>query len=371
MFVDSVDIQVEAGSGGNGCVSFRREKFVPLGGPDGGDGGRGGSVFLRASNDLNTLVNFKYRPIHRAQRGSHGEGSNRTGKSGKDLYLDVPTGTIVFSKHESELPGGKNTLLQLVDLSETGQVWQAAAGGLGGRGNQRFSSATNRAPRRFEKGHFGEIFALRLQLKLLADVGLVGYPNVGKSTLTSRLSAARPKIADYPFTTLTPHLGVVRIDDERDFVIADVPGLIEGAHEGQGLGHQFLSHLERTKVLVHMIDVTSATGREPTEDFQMIQVELKEFASKNSSLKPLDGDSSPLMEKRQLVVATKIDALDEPRRLEQLRDALKITGLPLYEISAVTGEGLSQLLEGIWAALRQHDDDSANATAPLKLQTFE
>ena len=371
MFVDSVGIQVEAGSGGNGCVSFRREKFVPLGGPDGGDGGRGGSVFLRASNDLNTLVNFKYRPIHRAQRGSHGEGSNRTGKSGKDLYLDVPTGTIVFSKHESELPGGKNTLLQLVDLSETGQVWQAAAGGLGGRGNQRFSSATNRAPRRFEKGHFGEIFALRLQLKLLADVGLVGYPNVGKSTLTSRLSAARPKIADYPFTTLTPHLGVVRIDDERDFVIADVPGLIEGAHEGQGLGHQFLSHLERTKVLVHMIDVTSATGREPTEDFQMIQVELKEFASKNSSLKPLDGDSSPLMQKRQLVVATKIDALDEPRRLEQLRDALKITGLPLYEISAVTGEGLSQLLEGIWAALRQHDDDSANATAPLKLQTFE
>jgi GTP-binding protein len=371
MFVDSVDIQVEAGSGGNGCVSFRREKFVPLGGPDGGDGGRGGSVFLRASNDLNTLVNFKYRPIHRAQRGSHGEGSNRTGKSGKDLYLDVPTGTIVFSKHESELPGGENTLLQLVDLSETGQVWQAAAGGLGGRGNQRFSSATNRAPRRFEKGHFGEIFALRLQLKLLADVGLVGYPNVGKSTLTSRLSAARPKIADYPFTTLTPHLGVVRIDDERDFVIADVPGLIEGAHEGQGLGHQFLSHLERTKVLVHMIDVTSATGREPTEDFQMIQVELKEFASENSSLKPLDGDSSPLMQKRQLVVATKIDALDEPRRLEQLRDALKITGLPLYEISAVTGEGLSQLLEGIWAALRQHDDDSANATAPLKLQTFE
>lgn len=371
MFVDSVDIQVEAGSGGNGCVSFRREKFVPLGGPDGGDGGRGGSVFLRASNDLNTLVNFKYRPIHRAQRGSHGEGSNRTGKSGKDLYLDVPTGTIVFSKHESELPGGKNTLLQLVDLSETGQVWQAAAGGLGGRGNQRFSSATNRAPRRFEKGHFGEIFALRLQLKLLADVGLVGYPNVGKSTLTSRLSAARPKIADYPFTTLTPHLGVVRIDDERDFVIADVPGLIEGAHEGQGLGHQFLSHLERTKVLVHMIDVTSATGREPTEDFQMIQAELKEFSSENSPLKPLNGDSSPLMEKQQLVVATKIDALDEPQRLEQLRDALKITGLPLYEISAVTGEGLSQLLEGIWAALRQHDDDSANATAPLKLQTFE
>ena len=288
MFVDSVDIQVEAGSGGNGCVSFRREKFVPLGGPDGGDGGRGGSVFLRASNDLNTLVNFKYRPIHRAQRGSHGEGSNRTGKSGKDLYLDVPTGTIVFSKHESELAGGENTLLQLIDLSETGQVWQAAAGGLGGRGNQRFSSATNRAPRRFEKGHFGEIFALRLQLKLLADVGLVGYPNVGKSTLISRLSAARPKIADYPFTTLTPHLGVVRIDDERDFVIADVPGLIEGAHEGQGLGHQFLSHLERTKVLVHMIDVTSATGREPTEDFQMIQAELKEFSSENSPLKPLE-----------------------------------------------------------------------------------
>ncbi len=372
MFVDSVDIQIEAGSGGNGCVSFRREKFVPLGGPDGGDGGRGGSVFLRASNDLNTLVNFKYRPIHRAQRGSHGEGSNRTGKSGKDLYLDVPTGTIVFSKNESELPGGENKLLKLVDLSETGQVWQAAAGGLGGRGNQRFRSATNRAPRRFEKGHFGEIFTLRLQLKLLADVGLVGYPNVGKSTLISRLSEARPKIADYPFTTLTPNLGVVRIDDERDFVIADVPGLIEGAHEGQGLGHQFLSHLERTKVLVHMIDVTSTTGREPTEDFRTIQAELREFASGNSSLIPLDDDASPLMKKRQLVVATKIDALDEPQRLEQLRDVIKITGLPLYEISAVTGEGLSQLLEGIWAALGQHDDSSsADATVPPKLQTFE
>ena len=372
MFVDSVDIQVEAGSGGNGCVSFRREKFVPRGGPDGGDGGHGGSVFLRASNDLNTLVNFKYHPIHRAQRGSHGEGSNRTGKSGNDLYLDVPTGTMVFSKHESELPDGENTLLQLVDLSEAGQVWQAAAGGLGGRGNQRFSSATNRAPRRFEKGHYGEVFALRLQLKLLADVGLVGYPNVGKSTLISRLSAALPKIADYPFTTLTPHLGVVRIDDERDFVIADVPGLIEGAHEGQGLGHQFLSHLERTKVLVHMIDVTSATGREPTEDFQTIQAELREFSSGNSSLKSVDGNSSPLMGKRQLVVATKIDALDEPQRLEQLRDALKLTGLPLYEISAVTGKGLSRLLEGIWAALRQHDDSSStDATLPLKLQTFE
>ena len=358
MFVDSIDIQVEAGSGGNGCVSFRREKFVPRGGPDGGDGGRGGSVFLRASNDLNTLINFKYRPIHRAQRGSHGEGSNRTGKSGKDLYLDVPTGTIIFSRHESDRPGDENELLQLVDLSESGQVWQAAACGLGGRGNQRFSSATNRAPRRFEKGHDGEVFMLRLQLKLLADVGLVGYPNVGKSTLISRLSAARPKIADYPFTTLTPNLGVVRLDDERAFVIADVPGLIEGAHKGQGLGHQFLSHLERTKVLVHMVDVTSTTGREPLKDFQTIQAELTKFTTSNSSFPSIGGDSSLLTEKQQLVVATKIDALDEPQRLEQLRNALKIKDLPLYEISAITGQGLSQLLEGIWAALR-HDEASS------------
>ena len=362
MFVDSVDIQVEAGSGGNGCVSFRREKFVPRGGPDGGDGGRGGSIFLRASNDLNTLVNFKYHPIHRAQRGSHGEGSNRAGKSGKDLYLDVPTGTIVFAKQESELLGGENTLQQLIDLSEAGQVWQAAAGGHGGRGNQRFSSSTNRAPRRFEKGHCGEAFTLRLQLKLLADVGLVGYPNVGKSTLISRLSAARPKIASYPFTTLTPHLGVVRLDEERDFVIADVPGLIQGAHEGQGLGHQFLSHLERTKVLVHMIDVTSATGRDPIEDFQTIQAELSKFTTRNSSRQSNTDDTVALVDKEQLVVATKIDAVDEEQRLEQLRNALKIQGLPLYEISAVTGQGLSRLLEGIWVALEHHDGSSSTDT---------
>ena len=372
MFVDSVDIQVEAGSGGNGCVSFRREKFVPRGGPDGGDGGHGGSVFLRASNDLNTLVNFKFRPIHRAQRGSHGEGSNRTGKSGKDLYLDVPTGTIVFSRHESELPDDESTLQRLIDLSETGQVWQAAAGGRGGRGNQRFSSATNRAPRRFEKGHPGEVFTLRLHLKLLADVGLVGYPNVGKSTLISRLSAARPKIAAYPFTTLTPHLGVVRLDDERDFVIADVPGLIEGAHEGQGLGHQFLNHLERTKLLVHMIDITSTTGRDPIEDFKKIQGELTKFTTSSSSLQSATDDTFALTEKQQLVVANKIDALDDPQRLEQLRNALKIKGIPLYEISAITGQGLSQLLEGIWTALRHHDNSfSTDTKAPLTSQTLE
>ncbi len=359
MFIDTVDIQVEAGSGGNGCVSFRREKFVPRGGPDGGDGGRGGSIFFRASNDLNTLVNFKYRPIHRAQRGSHGEGSNRAGKSGKDLYLDVPTGTIVYSRHEPERTDDEKKLLQLVDLSEPGQIWRAAEGGLGGRGNQRFSSATNRAPRRFEHGHDGEVFALRLQLKLLADVGLVGYPNVGKSTLISRLSAARPKIGDYPFTTLTPNLGVVRLDEERAFVIADVPGLIEGAHKGEGLGHQFLSHLERTKVLVHMIDVTSTTGREPAKDFQKIQAELTKFTANSSSFPSTGGDSSPLTEKQQLVVAAKIDALDEPQRLEQLRNTLKIKELPLYEVSAITGQGLAQLLEGIWTALR-HDDASSS-----------
>jgi len=338
MFVDEVDIQVTAGDGGNGCMSFRREKCVPRGGPDGGDGGNGGSVILRASPHLNTLINFKFHPSFNATRGSHGEGSNRTGRTGHDLILEVPAGTVVCTRTNDELE-------RLVDLTTVGQEIQVARGGLGGRGNQRFATSTNRAPRRVERGRPGEAFTLRLHLKLLADVGLVGYPNVGKSTLIGRLSAARPKIADYPFTTLTPNLGVVSMDEERSFVLADVPGLIEGAHAGHGLGHRFLSHLERTKVLVHVIDISSASGRDPIDDYESICRELDRFQSEP------DGDATgpTLTGKPQLVAANKIDALDDPDRLIRLRKRIEAQSIPLYPISAVTGEGLGPLREAMWS----------------------
>ena len=258
MFVDEVDIHVTAGDGGRGCLSFRREKFVPRGGPDGGDGGHGGSVYLVATPTKNTLVDFRFHPEFKADRGQHGQGSNRTGPTADDLEIAVPIGTQIFEKDPES---GENRLL--ADLAEEGQRILVAKGGRGGRGNARFVSSTNRAPRRTEPGHSGEDRLLRLQLKLLADVGLVGFPNAGKSTLISRVSAARPKIAEYPFTTLQPNLGVVSLREDRSFVVADVPGLIQGAHAGHGLGHQFLRHIERTKVLVHLVDVSSASGREP------------------------------------------------------------------------------------------------------------
>ena len=342
MFVDEVDIQVAAGDGGNGCVSFRREKSVPRGGPDGADGGHGGSVILRASPHLNTLVNFKFHPYFRATRGAHGEGSNRTGRAGDDLILEVPAGTVVYTRTDTD-----DAMERLADLTAVGQEIQVAGGGRGGRGNQRFATSTNRAPRRVERGRPGEVFALRLHLKLLADVGLVGYPNVGKSTLIARLSAARPKIADYPFTTLTPHLGVVRMDDERSFVLADVPGLIEGAHAGHGLGHRFLSHLERTKVLVHVIDVSSASGRDPIDDYEAISRELARFQSEPGD----DTAGATLAGKPQLAAANKIDALDDPDRLTRLRQRLEARSIPLYPISAVTGEGLGPLREAMWGAV--------------------
>ena len=354
MFVDDVDIQVAAGDGGNGCVSFRREKFVPRGGPDGGDGGRGGSIYFRASSHLNTLVNFKFHPLYRAERGAHGEGANRAGRAGRDLYLEVPAGTVVYETRNE-------ALVTLADLAEVGQEWLAAGGGRGGRGNQRFATSTNRAPRRVESGHAGQARALRLQLKLLADVGLVGYPNVGKSTLIAHMSAARPKIADYPFTTLTPQLGVVRMDDERSFVLADVPGLIEGAHTGHGLGHRFLSHLERTKVLVHVIDISSASGRDPADDFDTICSELARFPGSPGDDAAAPGESTPLAGKPQMVAVNKIDALDDPDRLTRLRAHIMAQSIPLYLVSAATGEGLHTLKEAMWAALsrstRPHGGD--------------
>jgi GTP-binding protein len=316
-------------------MSFRREKFVPRGGPNGGDGGNGGSVYIVATANLNTLLNYRFQKTFAAGNGAHGEGSNRTGRMGDDVELVVPAGTVVYERDETD------TLTQVADLTDDGQRLRIAKGGLGGLGNAHFATSTNRAPRKVQPGLPGEEKNLRFHLKLLADVGLVGFPNAGKSTLISRISAARPKIADYPFTTLVPNLGVVGLSDGRSFVVADVPGLIEGAHSGHGLGHRFLSHLERTKVLVHLVDVSSMSGRDPREDFEVITRELQLFPGR-------DAAGERLAEKPQLATANKIDALDEPDRLERLRDHLRERGIPLYAVSAATGEGIDALLEAVW-----------------------
>jgi GTP-binding protein len=332
MFVDDVDIQVTAGDGGNGCLSFRREKFVPRGGPDGGDGGGGGSIYIVAAATKNTLVDFRFHPEFKAQHGQHGQGANRTGFTAHDLEIQVPVGTLVYERTES------GSLELLADLVDEGQRVLVAQGGHGGRGNARFVSSTNRAPRRTEPGVPGQHRLLHLQLKLIADVGLIGFPNAGKSTLISRISAARPKIANYPFTTLQPNLGVVSLSGDRSFVVADVPGLIEGAHEGHGLGDQFLRHIERTKVLVHLVDVSSESGRDPVEDFEIIRRELKSY-------------SPEVFAKPQITAANKMDALDEPDRLKRLEAHLKKKKLPLLKISGATGDGLDKLLEAMWKAI--------------------
>jgi GTP-binding protein len=347
MFVDEVDVSVKAGDGGNGCMAFRREKFVPRGGPSGGDGGKGGSVYLVATLHQNTLVNYRFHPEFNAQRGVHGMGSNCTGADGNDLTLEVPPGTVVYESGED------GDMILLADLAKAGDRVLVARGGRGGRGNSAFATATNRAPRQHEPGEEGEARMLRLRLKLLADVGLVGYPNAGKSTLISRISAAKPKIADYPFTTLTPNLGVVSLSDQRSFVVADVPGLIEGAHEGHGLGMKFLAHLERTKVLVHLIDVSSFSGRDPVEDFDVIRNELKQFVGTGEDV------AESLDAKPQIAAANKIDAMDDPARLEKLKKHLKKKKIALYPISAVTGEGLPALLEAMWNAVKVRTDEDA------------
>ncbi len=361
MFVDEVDIHVTAGDGGRGCLSFRREKYVPRGGPDGGDGGSGGSVYVVATPTKNTLVDFRFHPEFKADRGQHGQGSNRTGQTAEDLEIHVPIGTLVFEKEPAT---GEMRLL--ADLAEEGQRLLVAQGGRGGRGNARFVSSTNRAPRRTEPGQPGDERVLRLQLKLIADVGLVGFPNAGKSTLISRISAARPKIADYPFTTLQPNLGVVRLSDDRGFVVADVPGLIAGAHAGHGLGHQFLRHIERTKVLVHLVDVSGASGRDPVEDFETINEELRLFDPRVAA-------------KPQIVAANKVDALDDPDRLMRLERHVTQRGLPLHKISGATGEGVDALLEAAWreiVAVRAapppapdgDEDEAADLISPARLR---
>ena len=334
MFVDEVDIHVEAGNGGRGCLAFRREKRVPRGGPSGGDGGHGGSVFVVASAHVNTLINYRFHPEFAADRGAHGQGSNRTGQTGADLELAVPIGTLVYEKTGDGDPPSR----LLADLAEEGQRVLVARGGRGGLGNARFATSTNRAPRKVQPGEPGEIKELRFELKLLADVGLVGFPNAGKSTLIARISAARPKIADYPFTTLTPNLGVVRLSDDRSFVVADVPGLIEGAHRGLGLGHQFLRHLERTKVLVHLVDVSGASGRDPAQDLDILRRELELF-------------QPTLAAKPQMVAANKIDALDEAARAAALEKRAADLKLPFFRISGATGAGVAELVEAMWHTL--------------------
>lgn len=363
MFVDEVDITVAAGAGGRGAISFRREKFIPKGGPDGGDGGAGGSVHVVASPHHNTLVNYRFHPSFAAQRGAHGQGALRTGKSGKALELAVPPGTVVYRVTD------EGTLEQLADLVDVGDRALIARGGRGGRGNARFVSSVNRAPRRADPGEPGEAMALRLRLKLLADVGLVGFPNVGKSTLIARVSAARPKIADYPFTTLVPNLGVVSLSDDRSFVMADVPGLIEGAHEGRGLGHRFLSHVERTAVLLHVVDVSEASLRDPVADLDVIRGELAHYTPNAETVDP---DALPLAARPQMVAANRIDILADPSRLDALRAHADALGLPFFAISAVTGEGVHALLEALWPHVedgRTARRETAQAAAAAPTET--
>ena len=324
MFTDEAKIRVKAGDGGNGCMAFRREKFVPRGGPSGGDGGKGGDVVMESSERHNTLVHFRFNPEYKAERGRHGEGANKTGRDGGDVVLKVPVGTMIFDEETGE---------KVFDFSAVDERIVIARGGRGGRGNARFATSVHQAPREHEAGRPGEERTYRLELKLLADVGLVGYPNVGKSTLISRVSAARPKIADYPFTTLEPNLGVVVVGDakhEISFVVADIPGLIEGAHTGAGLGTQFLRHIERTRLLVHLVDVSDASGRpDVTKDVEVILDELGSFGAN-------------LEEKPMIMVASKMDVANKDK-LTALKRYCKKKRWKLCEISAVSGKGIEEL----------------------------
>lgn len=325
-FVDEAHIRVRGGDGGNGAVAFRREKFVPLGGPSGGDGGSGGSVILQVDEGLSTLLDFRYRAEYRAKSGEPGANKDMYGRGGDDLILRVPPGTQIFDDRSHEL---------LADLHKHGEIFVAASGGRGGRGNRHFTRSTDQAPRRADPGEPGAELQIRLELKLLADVGLLGFPNVGKSSFIARVSAARPKIADYPFTTLVPNLGVVRLPGERELVVADIPGLIEGAHGGAGLGDRFLRHLDRTRVLVHILEIGLDPDRDPLSDHATLRKELKLY-------------SADLAARPELVVLNKIDNPDSRRRVTRLRQAFVRRGIPFFAMSASTGEGVPELLEAIW-----------------------
>ena len=347
MFIDEATIRVKAGDGGNGCLAFRREKFVPRGGPSGGDGGKGGDVIMESSERHNTLVHFRFNPEYKAERGRHGEGSNKTGREGVDITLKVPVGTIVYDEETGE---------KVWDFSRPDERIVIAHGGRGGRGNARFATSTHQAPREHEEGRPGEERIFRLELKLLADVGLVGFPNVGKSTLISRISAARPKIADYPFTTLQPNLGVVAVGDTKEeisFVVADIPGLIEGAHEGAGLGTQFLRHIERTRLLVHLVDVSDSSGRpDVVKDAEVILGELDSFGAH-------------LGDKPMLMVASKIDAANKDK-LAKLKQYCKQRKLDLFPISAVTGEGIEKLKYAMAKKVEEIREESLQSSVPSR-----
>ena len=336
MFVDQVRVSLKGGKGGNGCLSFRREYGVPKGGPDGGRGGNGGSIYFVSDKNLNSLSYFRFHPINKAKNGAHGEGGNRQGRRGQDLRLSVPVGTIVKETDKTEI---------LCDFDQAGQSYLAVRGGRGGRGNASFATSTHQAPREWEPGKAGEEKELVLELKLIADVGLVGFPNVGKSTLISKISAARPVIADYPFTTLAPNLGVVDVGEFRSFVVADIPGLIEGAHLGHGLGVKFLRHVERTKLLVHMIDVSLHTGREPSRDYEIVRKEIEAF--------------NPELNRRpQIIVANKVDLLGEDRsRLEKLEGLARRRKFQFFAVSALRKTGLKPLVNAIARRLEEADPE--------------
>ena len=333
MFIDIAEIHVKGGKGGNGIVAWRREKYEPAGGPYGGDGGNGGSIILQADDSIRTLMDFRYRRIYNGENGEDGRNKKQYGKAGSDIILKVPRGTLVKDKESGKV---------IVDLKDKDQKFVIARGGRGGRGNAKFATATRQAPGFAEAGTRGQERDIILELKTIADVGLIGFPNVGKSTILSTMSAAKPKIANYHFTTLRPNLGVVRIGDEKSFVIADIPGLIEGAHQGIGLGHDFLRHIERTKVLVHVVDISGSEGRDPLEDFYRINEELKEYNIK-------------LEDKPQIIAANKMDILNGDQ-LDRLKEELEEKGYKIYPVSAATREGIEELKYGMWELLSQIED---------------
>ena len=324
-FIDEAQITVESGRGGDGCVSFRREKYVPFGGPNGGDGGKGGDVVFVANPNLSSLYDFRYKKEYRAKNGENGKSKDQHGKNGEDLIIPVPVGTVIKNSDVGEI---------IADMTESGQNITAAKGGRGGKGNARFATSTNQAPKESEPGEEGTEINLTLELKLLADVGIIGFPNAGKSTLISRISAARPKIGEYPFTTIVPNLGVVTYGDGKTFVVADIPGIIEGAHKGAGLGINFLKHIERTKILIHLIDLSTFGESEPTDDYKKLNRELRAF-SRDLSLKP------------QIVAINKIDLETDKDRLKQLQFGFRAMGVKTYLISAITGKGVEGLLKAV------------------------
>lgn len=340
MFIDRARIFVQSGKGGDGMSSFRHEKFVPKGGPNGGDGGQGGNVVLAADRNVNTLVDFRFRRLFKAKPGGKGEGSNKYGRNAEDLLITVPLGTIVKDEETGQV---------MADLSRDGQRAIVAKGGRGGRGNWHFRTSANRTPTFAERGEPGEERWLRLELKVLADVGLLGYPSVGKSSILRKVSAAQPEVAAYHFTTLNPILGVVNLPDHRSFVMADIPGLIDGASEGVGLGHDFLRHIERTKILIHVVDVSGIEGRDPIEDYEKINAELAKYSEK-------------LARKRQVVAANKIDLLGDSDNLERLMDYMTAHGVEVYPICAMTGEGMDKLLERVWTMLEEYVEEPDETT---------